>query len=269
MIITPYRYPGAKNKMLPILMEHIDKMLVGKNSFCDAFVGGGSVLLEVATKYPNIKLFCCDKDFGVSSFWNIISDTETDKMEQLIEMLAVKPTVELFDSLRMEREAGKLKSAYKSLFFNRTCFSGITKSGPIGGKDQLSKYKVDCRYNYKKIKEKILACHKLLVGRTTVHSWDISDYIYLIDKDISMYCDPPYVKAGEQLYIQYMTIEEHKQLAECLNKRKSWVLSYDNDLLIPQIYKDCDIYTADSNYCISGEKTQWNRGKSELIIIPR
>jgi DNA adenine methylase len=33
------------------------------------------------------------------------------------------------------------------LFFNRTNYSGIINAGPIGGKRQLSKYKMQCRFN--------------------------------------------------------------------------------------------------------------------------
>ena len=64
-IITPFRYPGSKNKLLPVLMEHIDSTMVGQDSFTDVFVGGGSVLLEVAQKYPNIKLYANDKNYWV------------------------------------------------------------------------------------------------------------------------------------------------------------------------------------------------------------
>ena len=69
---TPFRYPGAKNKLLPLLMAHIKQILDQQNSFSDVFVGGGSVLLEVATKYPNIQLFANDKDRGVYCFWKIV-----------------------------------------------------------------------------------------------------------------------------------------------------------------------------------------------------
>ena len=67
--------------------------------------------------------------------------------------------MEQFYKLKEESTTDKLKCAYKAIFLNRTTFSGIFKSGPIGGKDQISKYPIDCRYNAIKIKKKIIACN--------------------------------------------------------------------------------------------------------------
>ncbi len=33
------------------------------------------------------------------------------------------------------------------LFYNRTNYSEIIEAGPLGGKRQLSKYKMQCRFN--------------------------------------------------------------------------------------------------------------------------
>lgn len=38
---------------------------------------------------------------------------------------------------------------------NRTNISGIINGGPIGGKNQNSKYKIDCRFNKEKLIKKI------------------------------------------------------------------------------------------------------------------
>jgi DNA adenine methylase len=156
MTRTPFRYAGSKNKMLPILMEHLDPLLVKNDSFCDVFVGGGSVLLEVAAKYPKMKLFANDKDKWVSSFWSIVASDDFQKLNELIERLEAPPTIELFYKLRETAPKNDIDNAYRALFFNRTCFSGILSSGPIGGKQQKSKYKVDCRFNFTKLKKKII-----------------------------------------------------------------------------------------------------------------
>src|SRR5271169_974771 len=126
--LTPFRYPGAKNKMLPVLMEHIDKLLVNKEPFTDAFVGGGSVLLEVAKKYPDIRLFANDKDYNVFCFWNVVATDDVTKLDELLELMASQPTLELFYKLREEVTTDEVRCAYKAIFFNRTTFSGISYS---------------------------------------------------------------------------------------------------------------------------------------------
>jgi DNA adenine methylase len=265
--LTPFRWPGAKNKMLPILMEHIDKMMVGQNHFVDCFVGGASVLLAVAKKYPDIQLHVNDKDRWVSSFWSVIANDDTEKLDQLLELVDVRPTIEQFYRLRETPPNGEIEEAHYGLFFNRTTFSGILSSGPIGGKEQKSKWAVDCRYNATKLKEKIKTCHQLLVGRTTVECKDFSEYEVLTKSDYPIYCDPPYHEKGAMLYSENMIPNEHIALAGILTKRNNWLLSYDDCPEIRQLYGKHQIIDLAARYSINGKKTNW-ASKNELIILP-
>lgn len=269
MIKTPYRYPGAKNKLLKHITPHIEQSLTKTNVFCDAFVGGGSVLLEIATKYPNIQLFCNDKDTFVYSFWNVVSSGSDEEVAELKKLILEKPTIELFYKLRKEEPTSQVKAAYRSVFFNRTSFSGDVRrsASPIGGKNQSSKYTVDCRYNATKINQKIDEIRKLLLGRTTVSNDDINNLSLLKDNNITIYLDPPYVIKGKMLYQEYMKPEEHANLATILKDRKNWVLSYDNCKEVIQMYEWADIHLIDVNYCIQGIKTSWNKTK-EVLILP-
>jgi DNA adenine methylase len=273
--LTPYRYVGSKNKMLPILMKHIDKMMVGQSNFGDVFVGGGSVLLAVAEKYPDIQLYANDKDFWVSSFWSVVADSDVSKLDALLKMLDTQPTLEHFRKLSETLTNDPIECAYRSLFFNRVCFSGIVKrdeqgfvkSNPIGGKKQKSKWKIDCRYNVKKLKEKIVNCHKLLAGRTTVECKDFSDYEVLTKSDYPVYADPPYYVKGTMCYSETMIANEHIALAAILNKRDNWILSYDDCKEIRQLYGKQQIIDLAARYSINGKKTNW-ASKNELIILP-
>lgn len=264
-IVTPFRYPGAKNKLLPIIMAHIDEMMPGHDIFCDAFVGGGSVLLEVANKYPKIKLIANDKDYWIYCFWKIVAGTDFNKLSDLLTLLEVRPTLELFYKLKQEQTTDEIRCAYKAIFFNRTTFSGIFKSGPIGGKEQKSAYTVDCRFNSDKLKKKILACHKLLSGRTTVDNQDINQY-YVLNTDYPTYLDPPYYIKGESLYSEFMTVNEHIDLSTKLYNKKNWVLSYDDCPDIRVLYQNKFIIDLNARYCINGAKSKWEH-KNELIIL--
>jgi len=268
MSLSIFRYPGGKTKLLPILMPHIDQMLIGQNSFTDTFVGGGSVLLEVAKKYPNIQLYANDKDYWVYCFWKVISDIYLIPFLDLLKLIEQKPTLEQFYTLRAEQTTDEIRCAYKALYFNRTTFSGIFYSGPIGGKDQKSQYKIDCRYNINTLKTKLNKCRELLKGRTIVSNKSFDQYDQLLYTNEPMYLDPPYVEAGKSLYVNYMIENEHYYLGKILNLRKNWVLSYDNSDIIKRIYYNCDISNITCNYSIAGEKKSWSP-KSELIITPR
>lgn len=264
--VTPFRYPGSKNKLMPILMEHIDKM-DNQGSFVDAFVGGGSVLLEVASKYPEVQLYANDKDYWIYCFWKIVAGTDFSKLDMLLRLMEAHPTLELFYKLREEQTMDEIRCAYKAIFFNRTTFSGILYSGPIGGKEQKSKYTVDCRYNYKKLKTKILNCHKLLTGRTQVDNQDVATYDILTQTNLSAYLDPPYYVKGNVLYIETMKPEEHQALAKCLDARSNWVLSYDDCPEVRKLYQSKRIIDLAARYCINGKKNNWEH-KNELVILP-
>ena len=265
---TPFRYPGAKNKLIPLIMEQLDKILDGATQFSDVFVGGGSVLLAVAKKYPNLQLFANDKDYWMYCFWKIVSGTDSNKLDELLDLVAVQPTLELFYKLREEETTDEIRCAYKAIFFNRTTFSGILYSGPIGGKEQKSKYTVDCRYNATKLKNKILKCHKLLSGRTEVENKDFADYEVLTKTNLPAYLDPPYYHKGNILYIEKMDEFQHKQLAEILHKRDNWTLSYDDCIEIRDLYQNHQILYLVTRYSINGKKQNWQT-KNELIINPR
>ncbi len=258
------RYPGAKNKLCPFILEKID--LTNQKEFADVFVGGGSILLAIAKKYPNIKLYANDKDKWIYSFWKVICEESEDTLKKLFDLIDQKPTIDLFYHLRQKETDDLVELAYKAIFFNRTCFSGILKADPIGGKEQKSKYKIDCRYNNKKIKQKIIECRRLLFGRTTVSNEDFSDFIK--KTNCVMYIDPPYFKVGKGLYTEYMVEEQHVQLAEILQSKDDWVLSYDDCSKIKRLYSNNKIINLNADYCIRGKKERWNN-KNELLILKK
>ena len=266
-ILTPFRYAGSKNKLLPVIMPHLDKLLQNKSTFADGFVGGGSVLLEVAHRYRDMQLFANDKDRWVYSFWKVVSDSNRTSLDDLLKLMSVTPTIDLFNKLREEKvdDNDTVACAYRAIFFNRTAFSGILSSGPIGGQEQKSKWTVNCRYNFKKLKSKIEKCHELLQGRTTVSCENILNYKYLTEGDGVIYLDPPYFKAGDSLYPEKMSEIEHEALSKILLTRENWVLSYDDHPVINKLYSSKGSSIIPVRYCINGEKTDWKK-TGELLI---
>jgi len=267
-MLSPFRYPGGKNKLLPKIVPFIEQSIKETHKFCDAFIGGGSVLLEIATKFPNIELFCNDKDFFVYCFWKIASSNKTE-LDGLFKLIKQKPTIDLYYKLRENAPTSEVEAAYRAIFFNRTSFSGDMRHGasPIGGKNQQSKYTVDCRYNSDKIIKKIEIIHKLLHNRIIISNLDINNYHILNDNTVTTYLDPPYWVKGKMLYEEYMKDNEHIVLSSLLKKRNNWILSYDNCSHILDLYDWANIHFIDASYCIRGNKKNWHKTK-EVLIIP-
>jgi len=266
MIQSPFRYPGGKAKLLPVIMPYIDKILSGHDSFTDTFVGGGSVLLEVAEKYPKIQLYANDKDYWIYCFWKIISDVYSVPYLDMLNLVDQQPTLDQFYKLRAEQTTDEVRCAYKAIYFNRTTFSGISYSGPIGGKEQKSAYPIGCRYNSQKLRKKIGKCRELLLGRTIVTNEHFVDYDRLYGND-PMYLDPPYYQKGSSLYSEKMLPGDHFDLAVLLHSRKNWVLSYDDCIDVHDLYNGHEIIDLAARYCINGRKDKWEH-KNELIILP-
>ncbi len=51
-----FRCPGAKNQHFAALAPFLDRLLAGRRAFHDVFVGGGSVLLNIAAKYAQVSM---------------------------------------------------------------------------------------------------------------------------------------------------------------------------------------------------------------------
>ncbi len=260
---TCFRYPGSKAKLLPVIEPFIEKSLEHSSSFADLFVGGGSVLLDVAEDYPDKELIINDKDPFIYSFWKVMANGSSGELEELCALLDQQPTIDLFYQLRATEPTSLVKRAYYSIFFNRTCFSGIASAGPIGGKLQESKYKVDCRYNAKKLKTSVSKISQLLAGRTIVHNQDILQALTTVTG--ATYLDPPYWEKGPALYPVHMPEAEHIALSLLLKEKENWILSYDDCPETREMYKYANVNTIDANYCINGKKTSWVK-KSELLI---
>lgn len=259
------RYPGSKAKLLPIIMPKLDEMLKESRVFCDAFVGGGSVALDVAERYPDCKILLNDGDPWMYSFWYVVAN-HAELLDELFRLIDEPVTIERFNKLRETAPSGPVEEAYYALFFNRTTFSGIRSSGPIGGANQLSKYTVNCRYNSAKIKSSIQKANQLLKDRTMVFGLDVNHLLNNI-KDEVIYLDPPYYEKGKDLYSLYMKEEEHKKMSQTLQGMKNWLISYDDHPFVRDLYSFANIETIDAEYSINGAKTSWVK-KSELLIRP-
>jgi len=263
-----FRYPGGKTKLLPAIQGYLDKypwMLRDGDPFHDVFVGGGSVLLHIARHYPRSPLHANDLDPWIHAFWKVVSGTEAE-FDALVTKLSVTPTVDLFKELRAKEPGDNVERAYYAVFFNRTTFSGILRSGPIGGYDQKSKWGVSCRYNVAALTNELLYMRQQLdLGRRlTVHKQDAVQYA--TNNREFMYLDPPYIGQGKALYRETV---DHHALADALRPLGRWLLSYDDCEDARKLYRQfAHLAQVPTKYSIRGKKHSWT-GNNELMITPR
>lgn len=230
--------------------------------------------LDCAGRYPNLKLQLADADFCMASFWQVVAEGSPEKLQRLEEMVYRTPTVETFQTLQPERLKlvgqsceDSVWAAYLAILFNRTAFSGIASSGPIGGVGQKSKWTIDCRYNAQRLVESIRKVSGLLRDRTEVVWAGFDSFLPTLSPlDTLVYLDPPYFEKGDALYPAQMTPQAHEGLARILTQaRYPWVLSYDDHPTIQELYRNCLTHPIDARYSIDGVKSAWKK-TGELII---
>jgi DNA adenine methylase len=155
--------------------------------------------------------------------------------------------------------------AFKKLVIHQISYSGLgTKSGgPLGGKKQKSKYKIDCRWSAEYICKEIDMSHRLLNKfETKLSSQDFSVLLQDTDSSMLIYLDPPYYVKGNELYSVQFSEDDHERLADMLKEVKcKWVLSYDKNDRVLELYKWARIEEIFVNYTITGSNI-----KKEVII---
>jgi DNA adenine methylase len=260
---SPFRYPGGKQKLSGIIVNHLRPYLENSETYHDVFMGGGSVALKVAEQYPNIKLSINDADETIAAFWSMILADDA-AVGSLFALIDQTPTVHLFLALRGTPPKTLVEKAYRAIFFNRCCFSGIATSGPMGGMKQNSEWSISSRYNAGRIKAQFQNIRQALRHRLTVSNLDFEAYLRRTPDDACMYLDPPYFLQGKNLYPVFMLKAQHERLATLLASRFNFVLSYDSCSEIDDMYVWAQTVATEAPYSINGQKKA-----CEYIILPR
>jgi DNA adenine methylase len=258
------RFAGSKGKLLPLLRMYIDRLVDGQDSFHDAFLGSGAVLLDTAHRHPNLRLYANDADAGLVAFWKVVSGRSVKAFCDRIRN--TKPTLRLFQEVRESKPKKQEEIAFRFYFLNRTTFSGLAESGPIGGFRQRSQYRVNERWLPEKSVKDIVEANQLLSGRLTLSCLSGTQYVSANSKE-PLFIDPPYFRRGDLLYPQKMTFADHLRLSRLLRKADKWVLTFDENPVVRQLYRWACIHIIPARYQIEAVRPR-RASAHELVITP-
>jgi len=243
-IVSPLRYAGSKRRFA----SYVAEVLVANNYrprlFVEPFAGGLSVALQMLADNLVDYVGIGELDPLVADFWQcVFFDTEW-----LIESInTLEVTMDAWHHYKSYNPETTRERAMTCLFLNRTNFSGILNQavGPIGGINQLSKYKIDCRFTKPTIIKRIrkAATYRDRVVFICNNGWQQTiEYSLTLDykpKDIFCYLDPPFYDKASKLYRYFFEDEDHNCLRDALRARKyKWLLSYDAADEIKLLYSD-------------------------------
>jgi DNA adenine methylase len=271
--LSPLRYPGSKKKLAVYVNKIIEKNKLGPKVIVEPFFGGGSVTLFFLINNLIKKAIVSDQDKLVYSFWYVLFHNP-NRLIRFIKKIDIN-----VDNFIRYKNISKSPNKYSKeimaeacLFLNRTSFSGILRkeAGPIGGMKQISKYKINCRFNRESLTEKIKTLSKLK-NRITILNCGWKDTLAYSSKKYNknetiLYLDPPFYKKADKLYREFFSKADHESLCKALIKTKSsWILSYDKAKEIIDMYSKFKQVHIQLPYSINSHAV---RLEEEIVITP-
>lgn len=275
-LLSPFRYPGAKSRLeRRINAEFAWFPSVSDKTYVEPFIGGGAMLCGFVSRYGLPKrIVVNDMDSGVAAFWKCLTDqSQTDELSDRVsgvsewsdcEMLAAHDRYQKLPTASSD----SVGAAFETLFLNRTSFSGILKSGPLGGHHQNGRHGgIRSRFNAAELAARITTLRRVIGSILEVRNEDFADVMLSEDHpNTLMYLDPPYYDKGKQCYRCYAH-EDHQRLAQIIGeiKRACVLLSYDDHPQIHELYKHAIRDKITASYSISANR-QTSPTKPELLI---
>lgn len=239
---SPLRYPGGKNCIFPFVSRlFYENQMIGMQ-YAEPYAGGAGLALRLLFEGYVDHIYINDFDPSIYAFWKTITENSDEFCEWIQNIdVSIDNWKKYKDMQKNPNTTCSFDLAKSTFFLNRTNVSGVIKGGVIGGIEQLGKYKIDARFNKKDLTERILKIGNAK-HRITVSNYDGIQFIKNLDKkkkDIFIYLDPPYFKKGSDLYMNYYREQDHQKLSKnVINLKKKWMVSYDNQEFIFNLYTD-------------------------------
>ncbi len=248
---SPLRYPGGKTVLSSFFGDVMQKFNLKNVTYVEPFAGGAGAALSLLFNGQVNKIVINDLDKAIYSFWmSAVFDSE----KFITKINSTEVTIKEWKrqkAIYINPKSDQFSLGFATFFLNRTNVSGILNGGPIGNFKQDGKWKIDARFNKQGLIEKI---RKIAVYKNSIAVFN-EDGVklikrYLKKKNTFIYLDPPYYEKGAALYFNHYNADNHKMLAEELNKfpNSHWLLTYDDKPEIRFLYKNRKVINFSLNY---------------------
>lgn len=250
-LFSPLRYPGSKRGLVDYINQVLEINNLRPSLYIEPFIGGGSVAINLLNRNLVDKVLLIDLDPWITSFWQTLF-FDTQWLVNQIETMHV--SLENWYTYKNANPTSIRDQALTCFYLNRTSFSGILegRAGPIGGKQQKSKYSIDCRFTETTRKAIIQRIEKISQFRSYIYGiWNCcwGDAVRRIRSEkengklptsnLFYYLDPPFFEEADALYRFYFLDADHKALRDFLiSLEDKWLLSYDSASQVESLYGD-------------------------------
>ncbi len=267
---SPLRYPGGKTRLASKLSEAIDKNFRSKkNITCvEPYAGGAGASLNLLSSGKVSKIIINDLDNAIYTFWKITvldADYLIGKIKRIeITISEWKKQKLIYSTSKSER-----KLAFATLFLNRTNRSGIMNGRPVGGMEQLSKWRINERFTKKTIIERLERIKKYR-NKIEVYNLDGIELLKRLESQKKsnqyfIFIDPPYFQKGQSLYLNNYKNNNHEELSKFLTKSslKKWIMTYNDISYIKNLYKKMQV-----KKFIIQHNAHYSKTGKEIMIFP-
>jgi DNA adenine methylase len=265
---TPLRYPGGKTQLAPFVSDLLRSNDLLQCVYCEPFAGGAGIACRLLLNGTISEAWINDIDPAIYAFWFSVLNSTDDLCERI-----ERTTVDIPEWRRQRRihsteRSNLLKLGFATLFLNRTNRSGILKGGVIGGLEQSGNYAIDCRFGKDELIRKIrrIALYKEQIQLTSIDAHNyISSNLKKLPKHALVNIDPPYYRAGPDLYTNAYEHKDHVALAKRVHEMPHrWMLTYDDVPEIRDMYAELPQYRKTLTYY-----AQVKRSAVELLVLSR
>jgi DNA adenine methylase len=263
---TPLRYPGGKTQLAPFVSELLRTNDLLQCVYCEPFAGGAGIACRLLLNGTIAEAWINDIDPAIYAFWHSVLNST----EQLCERIE-HAKVDIAEwhrqrQIHAEKRGNLLDLGFATFFLNRTNRSGILTGGVIGGINQTGTYSIDCRFGRDELIRKIkrIALYKDQIHLTSIDArqYIVSD-LNKLPKHALVNIDPPYYKAGPDLYTNSYKHLDHLLLADEVRRMPHrWMLTYDDAPEICSMYAEFTQYRKTLTYY-----AQVKRSAAELLIL--
>ena len=267
---TPLHYFGGKKFAIPVLMEFFPKSL---KELVSPFFGSGA--LELALTASGVRVHGYDKYPPIPHFWRMLIKNPNalcSELRAIVRSSSAKTIHKTACESYSLESCDIRKAAFLLLIYNAS-YNGQG----FGGKGKSLLIEDDQLHSQRQRDDRV-------VRDTHVHYERISDFynplIQIEESDFReslrrhpntfCYADPPYPNVG-QCYgdsPEYHTEFPHEELSSILHQRENWVLSYNDNPLIQELYPkgDFDWYPVK---WIQASRGKGRRNGNDVVITPK
>jgi DNA adenine methylase len=240
--LSPLRYPGGKTALYPRVSSIIKENDLHNATYIEPFAGGCGLALKLLLNRDVSNIVINDIDICIYTFWYCVL-YQTDKLCSKIDdcTITIKERNQQIDILRNHSKYSELEIGFATLYVNRTSVSGILTAGPIGGKAQKGIDRLNARFKKKVLVNKIsnIASYREKIKLYNLDAMDFMDHVLpeYDTKQTIVNFDPPYVKRGQELYLNHYCEKDHKQLSRKISQcNYHWIVTYDYNDTILDLY---------------------------------